>query len=135
MVWCFKTNEIRKQTVNATLRVFTIHYLLLSYLLTPLSTVLLEQPTGSQLVKKLPAFYVTRRLIIAFTRAHHLSQYSARSIKSKPPSHFLKIHLNIILPFTPLLSSIHSTCPSHLIYCLLLLLILKPQNMDNVQET
>ena len=30
--------------------------------------------TGPQLVKKLPAFYVTRRFITPFTRAHHLSR-------------------------------------------------------------
>ena len=36
---------------------------LLTYLFTPLSGVLLEKPTGSQLVKKFPAFYGTRRFI------------------------------------------------------------------------
>jgi hypothetical protein len=41
--------------------------------LTPWSRVLLEKLTGSQLVKKFPAFYGTRRFITAFTRAHHLS--------------------------------------------------------------
>jgi len=46
---------------------------LLTYLLTPLSTVLLEKLTGSQLVKKFYAFYGTRRFITAFTRAHPLS--------------------------------------------------------------
>jgi hypothetical protein len=46
---------------------------LLTYLLTPWSRVLLEKLTGSQLVKKFPAFYGTRRLITAFTSAHHLS--------------------------------------------------------------
>jgi hypothetical protein len=34
--------------------------------LTPCSRVLLEKPTGSQLVKKFPAFYRTRRFIITF---------------------------------------------------------------------
>ena len=34
---------------------------------------LLEKPTGSQLVKKFPAFYGTRRFITAFTNARHLS--------------------------------------------------------------
>ena len=33
--------------------------------------------------------------------AGHLSLSWARPIQSMPPSHFLKIHLNIILPFTP----------------------------------
>jgi len=35
--------------------------------------VLLEKLTDSHLVKKFPAFYGTRRLITAFTRALHLS--------------------------------------------------------------
>jgi hypothetical protein len=37
------------------------------YLLTPWNRVLLENLTGSQLVKKFPAFYGTRRFITAFT--------------------------------------------------------------------
>jgi len=43
------------------------------YLLTPLSTVLLEKLTGFQLVKKFPVFYGNRRFITAFTSARHLS--------------------------------------------------------------
>jgi hypothetical protein len=43
------------------------------YLLIPYSTVLLEKLTGSQLVKKFPAFFGTRRFIIAVRCAHHLS--------------------------------------------------------------
>jgi hypothetical protein len=43
------------------------------YLLTPRSRVLLEKLTGSQLLKKFPAFYETRRFIIAFTSPRHLS--------------------------------------------------------------
>jgi hypothetical protein len=46
---------------------------LLTYLPTPWSKVLLEKLTGSQPVKKFPAFYGTRRFITAFTSAHHLS--------------------------------------------------------------
>ena len=45
----------------------------LTYLLTPYSTVLLQKLTGSQLVKKFPAFYGTQRFITAFTSARHLS--------------------------------------------------------------
>jgi hypothetical protein len=46
---------------------------LLTYSLIPYSTVLLEKLTGLQLVKKFPAFYVSRRFITAFTSARHLS--------------------------------------------------------------
>jgi hypothetical protein len=65
------------------------------------SRVLLEKFSGSQLVKKFPTFYGTRRFITAFTKAPHLSLSWARSIQSMSPSYFLKIHLNIILPSTP----------------------------------
>jgi hypothetical protein len=44
-------------------------YLLLLLLLTPWSGVLLEKLTVTQLIKKCPAFYGTRRLITVFTRA------------------------------------------------------------------
>jgi len=68
--------------------------------LTPWRITLLEKLTRSQLVKKFPAFYGTRRFITAFTRARYLSLSWARSIQSMPPTHFLKNHLNIILPST-----------------------------------
>ena len=42
-------------------------------IITPWSKVLLKKLTGSQLVKKFPAFYGTRMFITAFTNAHHLS--------------------------------------------------------------
>ena len=45
---------------------------------------LLEKLTGSQLVKKHPAFYGTRRFITAFTTARHLSLSQARSVQSMP---------------------------------------------------
>ena len=59
---------------------------LLSYALTPWSRVLLEKLTGSQIVKKLPAFYGTLRFITAFTKARHPSLSLARSIQTMPPS-------------------------------------------------
>jgi len=43
------------------------------YLLTAWIRVILEKPTGSQLVKKFPAFYGTQSFISAFTSARHLS--------------------------------------------------------------
>ena len=42
------------------------------------STVLLEKLTGSQLVRKFPAFYGTRRFITAFITARHLCPFWAR---------------------------------------------------------
>ena len=52
----------------------TVHIgLTFTYFLTPWSRVLLEKLTGSQIVKKIPAFYVTWRFITAFTSACHLS--------------------------------------------------------------
>jgi len=53
---------------------------LITYLLTPCSTVLLEKLTGFKLVKKFPAFYGTRRFITAVTSARHLSLSSASLI-------------------------------------------------------
>jgi hypothetical protein len=43
-----------------------------SYSLTPYSRVLLQKLTGSQLVKKFPAFYGARKFITAFTIAGQL---------------------------------------------------------------
>jgi len=57
----------------------------LTYLLiTPWKRVLLEKVTGSQLVKKFPAFYGSRRFITAFTSVRHLSLSWATSIQSMP---------------------------------------------------
>ena len=83
---------------------YLLSYLLtysLTHSLTPCSRVLLEKLTHSQLLKKSHTFYETWWFIIAFTSARHLPLCWARSIQSMPPSHFLKIHLNIILSFRP----------------------------------
>jgi len=56
-----------------------------TYLLSSRSRVLLEKLTVSQLVKKFPEFYGTRRFITALTSANHLSLSWVRSIQSIPP--------------------------------------------------
>ena len=83
----------------------------LQYLLTYLLTYLLhgaesfEKLTVSQLVKKFPAFNVTRRFIAAFTTARHMSLSWGRSIQSMPPHptswrsiSILSSHLRLGLP-------------------------------------
>ena len=79
--------------------------LLVTYLLTQWSRILLEKLTGSQPVKKFPTFYGTRRFIIAFTCARHLSLPCASSIQSMPPHPtswryilILSSHLRLGLP-------------------------------------
>ena len=47
-------------------------FFFLSFFLSPWSRVLLEKLTGSQLFKKFPTFYGTRRAINAFTSAREL---------------------------------------------------------------
>ena len=55
-----------------------------------------------QLVKKFPAFYVTRRFITAFTWDHRLFLSWARPVQPHAStSLFLKVSFNIILPSTP----------------------------------
>jgi len=68
------------------------------YLLNLWSRVLLEKLTGLQPVKKLLAFYGTRRFITAFTGVPILSHIDPVHVLT---SHILKIHFNIILPSTP----------------------------------
>ena len=77
----------------------------LTSLLIPWCRYLPEKLTGLHLVKKLSAFYGTRRFITAFTSARHLSQSWARSIQSIPlhptswrPILILSSHLRLSLP-------------------------------------
>ena len=83
------------------IRQFYDNVYLFTHLLTPWSRVLFGKLTGLQLINKFPAFYGTRRFITAFTSTHHLSLSWASSIQSITQSHFLKIHLNIILLSKP----------------------------------
>ena len=90
---------------------FTGTCCIILYLFTPLSRVLIEKLTGSQLVKKFSAFYGTRRFITVFTSARHLSLSWASPIQSMPPHPtswrsilLLSCHLRLGLPrvlFTP----------------------------------
>ena len=99
--------------------------------LTPWSRVL-EKLTGSQLVKKFPAFYGTRRFITAFTSARHLSLTWGRSIHSTSPHPtswrsilILSSHLRPSLWVFPVVSFpqvsppkpwIHLSCPPYVLH-------------------
>ena len=105
------------------------------YLLTPWCRVLLKKLTGLQLVKKFPAFHVTRRFITALTSVRHLSLSWASPILPIYPHPtswrsvlILYTHLRLgllsgLFPsgfptnilYTPLSSPIRATCPVHLI--------------------
>ena len=92
-----------------------------------MNRVLSEKLTGAQLVK-FPAFHGTRMFITAFTRTHNLSLSWGTLIQFVPPSHFLKIHFNITLPFKPgsfkwyfsfrfsHLNSVSASLPTHKCY-------------------
>jgi len=56
-----------------------------TYLLIPWSRVLLERLKGSQLVKKFPTFYGTRKSTAIFTSARHLSLFWASATQSITP--------------------------------------------------
>ena len=63
---------------------FLSFFFFLSCLLAPWRKALLNKLIGSQLVKKLQAFYGTRRFITAFTSTGHLSLSRAKLIQSMP---------------------------------------------------
>ena len=77
-----------------------------NYLLSHSLTHSLEQSpfwetNKSSVIQKIPRILRNPKVHYSFISADHLSLSWARSIQSMSPSHFLKIHLNIILPFTP----------------------------------
>ena len=104
---------------------------LLTYLLTPWCSVLLEQLTGLQLLKKFPLFHRTWRFITALTSVRHLYLSWSSPIQSIYPHPtswrsilILSTHLCLGLPsgllpsgfptktlYTPLSSPIRATCP------------------------
>ena len=69
------------------------------YLLTPWSRVLLEKLTGSAASQEIPRIFGTRRFITVL-KVPATCPYPEPTPSSphNPLSHFLKIHLNIILP-------------------------------------
>ena len=60
-------------------------YIVLTYLLTPWSRVLLEKLTGSAASQEIPRIFGTRRFITLRTNARHLSLSWANSIQSPQP--------------------------------------------------
>jgi hypothetical protein len=68
-----------------------------TYLITPLSRVLLKKLTGPHVVKKFPAFYGNRKFITSFTTARHLSLSWAGSIQSITSSHPTSWGITLIL--------------------------------------
>jgi len=100
-----------KPSVSLTYIVGVRSIYLLTYLLTPWCRALPEQLTGLQLVKKFPAFHLTRRFITALTNFRHLSiswDSSIQSIYPHPTSWrsilILSTHLRLGLPSGLLLS-------------------------------
>ena len=74
---------------------------LITYLLTPLSRVLLKKLTGTHVFKKFPTFYGTRKFITSFKTPPLVPIVSQINPVHTLISHFVKNYFNIILPSTP----------------------------------
>ena len=85
------------------------------YVLTPWSRVILDKLTPSQIVKKFPTFYGTRRLTTTFTSACYPSLSWARSIQSMPPSHFWRTNLVSFPHISPRKTCMHLSSPPHIL--------------------
>jgi hypothetical protein len=123
--WVRSTNHLAPCKVSITY--------FLTYLLTPRFTVLPEQLTGLQLVKKFPAFHGTPRFITALISVRQLSILGQPNPVHITTSHLwrsiliLSTHLRLCLPiglfpfgfhtktlYTPLSYPIRATCPARL---------------------
>jgi len=80
-------NKHSKATINTDIwNFFFLQFTnLLTNFITPWSRVLLQKLIGSQLVKKFPTFYGTRRFTTAFTSSRHLSLSWTSSTQSMSP--------------------------------------------------
>jgi hypothetical protein len=78
--WSKERASMLRYTHTACLLVSFVRDDTCNYVCTPRSRALLKKLTGSQLSKKFPAFYGTRRFNTAFTSVRHLSLWWASSI-------------------------------------------------------
>jgi hypothetical protein len=59
-----------------------------------------ENVIVAQLLENLPAFYVTRKIHYHIHKACHWSLSGPDKSSLHPPTFFIKIHFNVILPYT-----------------------------------